>query len=130
MLSLFSIMKAIAGQGWIMDCTVLDPNNSVFFLSETQEPYFEKLIIVKLPLLWEARTRYIKWNCPKKVKPIGPTRLIIEHKWFAPKILAGCRNSFCWRDHVLFPFRADKKTCESTFFMKSNFSSSTMKLFA
>lgn len=73
MLSLFSIMKAIAGQGRIVNCTVLDPNNSVFCPSETQEPYFEKLIIVELPLVWKARTRYIKWNCPKKVKPIGPT---------------------------------------------------------
>lgn len=54
-----------------MNCTVLDPNNSVFCLREAQEPYFEKLIIVEVPVVWEARTRDIKQNCAIKVKPIG-----------------------------------------------------------
>lgn len=65
-------MKAIAGQGWIMHCAVLDPNNAVFYFNEAQESYIEgkRDIIVKLSLVWEAR--YIKWNCPKKAKLIGP----------------------------------------------------------
>jgi len=63
-----------------MNCTVHDPNNSVFCLGEAQKPYFEKLIVVKLHFVWEARTACMKWNCPKKVKRIGPTQLIIEHK--------------------------------------------------
>lgn len=66
MLSLFSMMKAIAGQGWIMNCTVLDPNNSVLCLSGAQEPYFEKLIIVKLSMVREGRTRYIKQTALKR----------------------------------------------------------------
>lgn len=64
-------MKATVRQGWIMNCTVLDPNNSVFCLSEAEEPYFEKLIIVRVPVVWEARTSYIKQNCAVKVKSIG-----------------------------------------------------------